>query len=139
MIPFDAGVRPGPKRKPLAVRLWEKVDLSEGPDACWPFSGSKTAKGYGKIAIGGDSNGVPALYAHRVAYALGNGLDESDIPDKMEVRHSCDNPSCCNPQHLLLGTSTDNKTDAAHRGRAFWQRAKRDAEGKFTSEDLEGD
>ena len=51
--------------------------------------------------------------AHRVAYSLSH---ESG-PGTRIIRHSCDNPKCCNPVHLLSGTHQDNSADAAERGR----------------------
>lgn len=127
-------MKPGPKRKTLAERLWAKVDLSGGPESCWPFTGATMEKGYGKIAPGGDSTGMPALYAHKVAYCLAHGLEYEDIPPSIEVMHSCDNPPCCNPIHLSTGTSGDNKQDAISKNRMFWQRAKRDSFGQFVSD-----
>jgi hypothetical protein len=51
--------------------------------------------------------------AHRIAYALIKGA----IPDGQIVRHRCDNPGCCNPKHLEIGTHSDNMGDALDRGR----------------------
>jgi hypothetical protein len=51
--------------------------------------------------------------AHRAAYMLEVG----PIPEGMVVRHKCDNPICCNPQHLELGTQKDNVHDTISRGR----------------------
>lgn len=53
---------------------------------------------------------------HRVAFALANGLSMADIRG-VEIRHSCDNPRCVNPKHLLPGTHTDNMRDMIERGR----------------------
>lgn len=53
---------------------------------------------------------------HRVAYALANGLEMADLDGKI-VRHKCDNPHCCNPEHLELGTHQDNEDDKTLRGR----------------------
>ncbi len=39
------------------------------------------------------------------------------VPDGLFVRHTCDNPPCCNPAHLLIGTAADNTHDAIERDR----------------------
>lgn len=88
--------------------FWSRVGMAE-EDACWPWTGSKTNKGYGVYA---PLPGV-LLRAHRVAYALHNG----GIDDDLMVCHHCDNPSCCNPKHLFLGTGSDNMQDMVAKGR----------------------
>lgn len=92
----------------LADRFWSKVDRSGGLDACWPFTGYCDPLGYGRINV----KGVP-LKASRVAYALAHG----GIPDGAIIRHSCDNPPCCNPEHLAPGSQADNTRDKVERGR----------------------
>lgn len=89
------------------MNLWERVDRSGGLDACWPFRGAKTKKGYGSIRVG-----KRTMHAHRLAFTLDQGRE----PDG-QVRHSCDNPPCCNPRHLLEGSDADNKRDMVERGR----------------------
>lgn len=51
--------------------------------------------------------------AHRLAYTIAVG----PIPDGLEVCHSCDNPPCCNPKHLFLGTGSENAIDRVAKGR----------------------
>lgn len=101
--------------RPLAERFWKRVDRVERPDACWLWKGTKTRLGYGQI--GADAQpGIyrPAvLYAHRVAWELANG----PIPTGLFVCHRCDTPGCVRPDHLFLGTQTDNMRDAAKKGR----------------------
>ena len=58
------------------------------------------------------------VLAHRLAYCQANGLDISDI-DAQVVRHKCDNPKCVNPEHLELGTQSDNIADMHSRGRGL--------------------
>lgn len=78
-------------------------------DECWIYSGYKNKAGYGKIGTSGGKN----EYAHRVMYRLEKG----EIPEGMVVMHACDNPSCCNPNHLNLGTTKDNVQDMVRKGR----------------------
>jgi hypothetical protein len=51
--------------------------------------------------------------AHRIAYELAYG----PIADGLQVLHRCDNPPCCNPAHLFLGTIKENIHDAMAKGR----------------------
>jgi hypothetical protein len=90
----------------VAERFWAKVEKTEG--GCWLWTASRHPKGYGLLSFGNR----PAR-AHRVAWQLTNG----DIPPGLFVCHRCDNPPCCNPEHLFLGTNTDNMRDASQKGR----------------------
>ena len=78
------------------------------PDACWPWEMSRNPQGYGKVKAGQRD-----IRAHRLSYELHHG----PVPAGMVVRHTCDNPPCCNPKHLLLGTHKDNTQDMIRRGR----------------------
>ena len=70
---------------------------------CWNWIGSKDRDGYG--VFGHHRN--KQIKAHRASYAFYVG----EIPNGMMVCHSCDNPSCINPQHLFVGTAKDNTQD----------------------------
>lgn len=76
---------------------------------CLSFMGAKLPKGGHGLMWG---NGKPAL-THRVAYEEAHG----PIPSGEVVMHLCDNPACCNPDHLTLGTPKDNVHDAILKGR----------------------
>jgi len=85
-------------------RFWCGVKRGE-PDECWPWTRSLSPKGYGRVR---------GRNAHRVAYELTYG----PIPPGMFVCHTCDNPPCCNPAHLFLGTYLDNIADMVAKKRS---------------------
>jgi hypothetical protein len=95
------------------MRFWRKV-LRGGPDDCWPFLGKARAGNqlqYGKTRWP-ERAGKP-MNAHKVAFLLSKG----PVPDGYVIRHACDNPLCCNPDHLDLGLQLDNVRDQILRGR----------------------
>lgn len=78
-------------------------------NGCWLWPGAKTPQGYGKIGRGGVT-----LYVHRVMHEAHVG----PIPPGNIVMHSCDEPSCCNPDHLRVGTQSENLRDMVDKGRS---------------------
>lgn len=96
----------GPKPRPF----WEQVKTGE-PGECWPWTGRHDKDGYG--GVGRHMDGVRYQRAHRLAYRLHYGSD----PGALLVLHTCDNPPCCNPTHLRLGTVEDNNADMLAKGR----------------------
>lgn len=97
-------------------RFWSKVAVKE-LDECWEWQAGKAGGGYGTFRVH-----HKMWQAHRVAWALTYG----PIPKGLFVCHRCDNPGCCNPYHLFLGTNADNLRDAAKKGRI----------GKLTKDDV---
>lgn len=78
---------------------------------CWLWLSAKRGKGYG-AAWSKERREI--VDTHRYFYQAHNG----PIPEGLLVRHSCDNPLCCNPEHLLVGTVQDNSDDMVKRGRS---------------------
>lgn len=89
------------------------------PD-CWLWTGSATPCGYGQMWVGRRGDGGP-LYAHRIAWQLSHG----PVPEGLSVLHHCDTPACVRPDHLFLGTHTDNMRDASRKGRLRRTRLRR--------------
>jgi hypothetical protein len=105
--------RPGPKPAFLAERLAAQIDSSL-LDGCWPWRGDCSDSGYGRIRVGSAADGTRRMeLAHRVKWRITFG----DIPDGLDVLHKCDNPPCCRPDHLFLGTNADNMRDRDAKGR----------------------
>lgn len=92
----------------LAERFWAKVDV-RGRDECWPWTAYADALGYGKIK---DDSGKIIQATHVALILSGKPRPHGTI-----CLHSCDNPPCCNEQHLRWGTNADNARDRDSRGR----------------------
>ena len=87
-------------------RFWARVDIKT-PNECWLWIGSN-CRGYGTFSINNISH-----RANRIAFEF----YYKTTPGNLHVLHSCDNPSCCNPRHLFLGTQLDNMRDMDAKGR----------------------
>lgn len=101
-----------PKPSITAKTFWTHVDVRDS-DECWPWLRACYDSGYGSLRSVHFINpdGTYMRRAHRVAYFLSKG----PIPDNLIVLHSCDNPLCCNPAHLSLGTNADNSRQSVDR------------------------
>jgi hypothetical protein len=112
--------------KEVAKRFWDNVDC--GPShACWPWKKYRNPKGYGVASRKGKPQN-----ASRVAYRLTYG----EIPDNSLVLHSCDNPVCCNPDHLRLGTHQENMEDRNQKGRQSRLPGEQNPMHKLTTQDV---
>lgn len=103
-------------------RLKRGSTISES--GCWEWNGFRHPPrgmkhhgpdyGYGEMCYRGKGTRT-----HRLAWILTRG----PIPNGMVVMHTCDNPPCCNPEHVRLGTQKENQQEMARKGRGRWQNA----------------
>lgn len=97
------------KTPPLRERFWSKVDIRSDSE-CWPWLAAirKQGEGYGAFWYRGRHHP-----AHRMAWILTHG----NYAPGLVVCHRCDNPPCCNPGHLFLGTPRQNNDDKVKKRR----------------------
>lgn len=98
-------------------KFWERVRITK-PDECWIWQGGLNSKkqgfDYGLFWI----PKVGKYLAHRLAVSFELGYEVRSE----DVRHSCDNPPCCNPNHLIPGSHKENMEDRKTRDRAVFEK-----------------
>lgn len=97
-----------------------------GPDDCWLWPGPFDQDGYGRFTQTGRR-----VHAHRLAWTVAN---KREIPAGLCVCHTCDNPPCCNPAHLFLGTNLENVQDRVRKGRNNPARGENAGPAKLTED-----
>lgn len=109
-------------------RFWSKVD-QRGPDECWPWTAYCKPSGYGQFVL----RKGRFVTASRIALGLtiGRPIEANEV-----ACHKCDNPPCCNPSHLLIGTQSDNAYDCVSKGRANRARGEATFSSKLTEADV---
>lgn len=105
---LDAILRDEKRLASLERRFWAKVE-KRGRNDCWPWLAGVTEHGYGRMTAGRGIN----LKAPRAAFTIEFRIS----PGAWDVCHTCDNPPCCNHEHLFLGTASSNIHDAMAKGR----------------------
>lgn len=94
------------KSELVKTRFYKQAMIMDS--GCIEWQGSISQAGYGQISID-----CKSVLVHRLSWNIFNGK----IPKGLFICHKCDNPKCCNPDHLFLGTPKDNMQDAWAKGR----------------------
>ena len=128
--------------KTLHDRILEKINQN-GPipahcphlGPCWPWDGYTDHKGYGRLNVGKHVNGIyknKLEYAHILMWELTNG----PVILGACVLHRCDNPACCRPSHLFLGSRAVNNHDRWLKGRYAGCKGEDNYRHKLTTEEV---
>lgn len=107
--------------KTIAGRI--KIKVAVSPNNCWEWQGSLDPRGYGRMTV---------QKTNRLVHRLSYEAFVCPIPNGMCVLHHCDNPKCCNPDHLYIGTKKDNSDDKIARGRDRKARGEQHHNAKLT-------
>lgn len=123
-------LRASAKGLSLSERI-DRLSIPEPNTGCQLWTGSTTSrsvgKGYGVIKVSGRM-----CLAHRISYSANVGA----IPEGMLVCHKCDTPACVNPDHLFVGTHSDNNRDTVKKGRSPFTRATESQRAEWTEKRL---
>lgn len=111
----------------LPARIAGRIRVG-AEDSCWSWLGCCNGFGYGQAKLNGRTISVPHLVLEA---KLGRKLEKKEV-----TRHSCDNPSCCNPNHLDVGSYFDNARDMVSRGRAASVFGSSNGRAKFTEKEV---
>jgi hypothetical protein len=91
--------------------IWAKVKAKTKVNerGCWEWTGVLNSYGYAQCFFFGKR-----WMVHRITYVLTHGVE---LQRSTYICHTCDNPACCNPEHLWAGRSRDNLLDCVAKGR----------------------
>jgi len=105
--------------EPTLARFMAKVNKTE---TCWLWTASRNRTGYGQFGIKKIDGTNTMVEPHRLLYKHHHG----EIPEGLVVRHKCLNKHCVNPDHLEIGTKSENACDKVrdgtdNRGNKHWR------------------
>lgn len=103
--------------------FWSRVNKG-APNGCWEYTRARDKWGYGDVNFQGKH-----VQAHRLAWRL-----LRSEPGELDVLHKCNNPPCCNPDHLYLGTDADNRKDQIAARTTTW--GERNPKAKLTNQQV---
>lgn len=112
--------------KEHALKRFEANYVPVTESGCWLWTGS-SRKGYGRLRYQSKMLG-----AHRFSYLMFKG----EIPKGLFVCHRCDVTECVNPDHLFLGTNSENLKDAFNKGRLSSKKGILNNANKYTTEQI---
>ncbi len=116
--------------KSLEERFWSFV-WKPTKDGCWLWRSSISHSGYGLFSRRLEGSRTSSVIgAHRFSWMLHYG----DIPEHLQVLHSCDVRACVNPKHLYLGSQADNLVDMVEKSRSLY--GERNSQVKLTENDV---
>jgi hypothetical protein len=104
-----------PKNSSIKERFFQKVNKT---NSCWLWTGALSSRGYGSFGVNGKTTA-----AHRYSYQMHIG----EIPKGLVICHTCDTPSCVNPDHLWAGTQSENMKDMFNKNRHGASNRKKDS------------
>jgi len=121
-------------KKPVEERFWAKVQKTE---TCWLWTAFRNKAGYGVFGLEHHVHGQQGknILAPRQAWILTYG----PIPEGQYILHNCDNPSCVRPDHLRLGTLSENTRDMYAKGRGGDRRSLGEDNGNHVLTDRQVD
>lgn len=111
-------------KQSISERFFSKVEKRRS--GCWEWTACHLPNGYGAFQLNGKEG------AHRVSWRIHFG----DIPSGLFVCHRCDNKRCVNPEHLFLGSPSDNMVDKVSKGRQACTAGENNGSAKLTEEDV---
>lgn len=112
------------------IRNRTKIDPVTG---CWIWQGHIGGNGYGDVRVGSRCDGSrKSAKAHRAIWQALHG----PIPKGLVIMHKCDVRLCCNPDHLAMGTQSENLIDALTKGRRVSPRGEEQGRAKLTDESV---